>query len=66
MLAVIYIFMVISVTLFPVVLGDNTYGINSFRSLNYTPLTSIWRDIEQIGTAIASSVIRLQVSGVKN
>lgn len=66
MLAVIYIFMVISVTLFPLVLGDNTYGINSFRSLNYTPLTSIWRDIEQIGTAYDGDTLFMLKLIVKN
>ncbi|WP_236690290.1 VanZ family protein [Guptibacillus hwajinpoensis] len=67
MLVVVYTFMVISVTLFPLVLlGDNTYGINSFKSLNYIPLTSIFSDIEQIGTAYDGDTLFMLKLIVKN
>ncbi len=67
MLVVVYTFMVISVTLFPLVLlGDNTYGINSFRSLNYIPLMSIFSDIEQIGTAYDGDTLFMLKLIVKN
>jgi glycopeptide antibiotics resistance protein len=46
---VIYILMVISVTMFSIVIGMNE-GF-SFRSVNLIPLVSIFSEIRQIGTA---------------
>ena len=56
-LYVIYISMVVSVTLFPIVLGFNDEPIYFSRTLNLVPFASIIKDFNQIGTAYDGDIL---------
>ncbi|MGH1283843.1 VanZ family protein [Bacillus toyonensis] len=56
-LFVVYIFMVVAVTLFPLPIGFPSSAENLSRSVNIIPFASIFKDIGQIGSAYDGDVL---------